>query len=76
MDNKTSCATTGTMVMACSGGADVGALADKLARKIAENENTKMFCLAGISAHISGMIDSVKSALKVIVIDGCPVGVR
>jgi uncharacterized metal-binding protein len=29
--------------------------------------------LAGIGAHISGMIDSVKSAKRLVVIDGCQV---
>ena len=33
----------------------------------------KMFCLAGIGAHIPGMIESAKAGNKLIAIDGCPV---
>jgi uncharacterized metal-binding protein len=33
----------------------------------------KMFCLAGIGAHIPGMIESAKAANKIIAIDGCQV---
>jgi uncharacterized metal-binding protein len=33
----------------------------------------RIYCLIGVSAHISGMVDSAKSASGVIAIDGCPV---
>jgi len=33
----------------------------------------KFFRLAGVGGHISGMVESVKGADKVVVIDGCPV---
>ncbi|MDP8216729.1 MAG: putative zinc-binding protein [Candidatus Kaelpia imicola] len=56
----------------CSGGADVGALSDAVARKLSKDGKAKMFCLAGIGAHVDGMIESAKSADKIISIDGCP----
>ena len=57
----------------CSGSSDVGELADRVGRTIAECGQAKMFCLAGIGAHIPGMIESAKAAKKIISIDGCPV---
>lgn len=73
MAEKCSCQINSTLVFPCSGGADVGALSDLLARKMSKEGTAKMFCLAGIGAHISGMIESAKSADKIISIDGCPV---
>lgn len=67
------CKGVGVLVFPCSGGADVGELADRVARKMAACGQTKMFCLAGIGAHIQGMIESAKQAEKIIAIDGCPV---
>lgn len=32
-----------------------------------------MFCLAGVGAHVPGMIESTKAAKKLIAIDGCQV---
>ncbi|RJP62086.1 MAG: zinc-binding protein [Candidatus Auribacter fodinae] len=73
MSEKCSCGGIGSLVVACSGGADVGELADKLARQIARTGKAKPFCLAGFGGHISGMIESAKCADRIIAIDGCPV---
>ena len=61
------------LLFACSGAADVGALADQAARKLSKEGVGSMVCLAGIGGGISGMIESAKAASKVLVIDGCPV---
>ena len=73
MSDKCGCETSKVFVFPCSGGADVGALSDAVARKLSKDRAAKMFCLAGIGAHIGGMIESTKSADKIISIDGCPV---
>ena len=67
------CQETGLLVFPCSGSSDVGELSDRVGRTIAKCGQAKMFCLAGIGAHIPGMIESAKAAKKVISIDGCPV---
>ena len=67
------CNETGVLIFPCSGGSDVGELSDRVARKMAKCGQAKMFCLAGIGAHIPGMIESTKAANKLIVIDGCSV---
>ena len=67
------CNEAGVLIFPCSGGSDVGELSDRVARKMAKCGQAKMFCLAGIGAHIPGMIESTKAANKLIAIDGCPV---
>jgi uncharacterized metal-binding protein len=67
------CNEAGVLIFPCSGGSDVGELSDRVARKMAKCGQAKMFCLAGIGAHIPGMIESAKAGNKLIAIDGCPV---
>lgn len=67
------CQEAGALIFPCSGGSDVGELSDRVARKMAKCGQAKMFCLAGIGAHIAGMIESTKAANKLIAIDGCQV---
>lgn len=67
------CQEAGLLVFPCSGSSDVGELSDRVGRTIAKCGQAKMFCLAGIGAHIPGMIESVKAAKKIISIDGCPI---
>lgn len=61
------------MIFPCSGGSDVGDLSDRAARKMAKCGKAKMFCLAGIGAHVTGIIESAKAGKKIIAIDGCAV---
>lgn len=60
------------LIYSCSGGADVGALSDRIARKLAKEGYGKMSCLAGVSADISGFVTSARDAECNITIDGCP----
>ena len=73
MANNCMCDEAGVLIFPCSGGSDVGELSDRAARKMAKCGQAKIFCLAGIGAHIPGMIESTKTANKLIAIDGCPV---
>lgn len=76
MDNKTSCGcscnTTPTIIFPCSGAADVGELSDRTARQLTKDGVGKMYCLAWIGGGVSGIIESTRSASKILVIDGCP----
>lgn len=67
------CQEAGVLIFPCSGGSDVGELSDRVGRKMAQCGQAKMYCLAGIGAHIPGMIESTKAATKLIAIDGCQV---
>jgi uncharacterized metal-binding protein len=60
------------LIFACSGAADVGAIADQAARKLTRDGVGKMFCLAGIGGRIDGIMKTTESASKILAIDGCP----
>jgi len=58
---------------ACSGGANVGEVADRAARRLMFEGDGKMFCLVGLGADIQGMIQTARDADLNVVIDGCDV---
>jgi uncharacterized metal-binding protein len=57
---------------ACSGGSDVGHLADLGAREAARRGAGKMHCLAGIGGRVESMLATARGAAKILAIDGCP----
>lgn len=63
---------TNVLVYACSGGANVGEIADASARKLMKENCATMFCLAGLGAQIEGMVQTAKDAELNLLIDGCP----
>lgn len=72
-NEKANCCTAApTLIFACSGAADVGAIADQAARKLSKEGAGKMFCLAGIGGRVSGIMKTTEAAAKVLAIDGCP----
>ncbi len=74
MSNEKDCACSAApkLIFACSGAADVGAIADQAARKLTRDGAGKMFCLAGIGGRVSGIVKTTEAADKVVAIDGCP----
>lgn len=74
MSNQKSCECSAApkLIFACSGSADVGALADQAARKMNREGFGKMFCLAGVGGRVSGIMKTTEAADKILVIDGCP----
>jgi len=62
------------MLLACSGGSNVGQLANQAAVELTQEGFGKMFCLAGIGGRLSGFVQSAKDVANLVVIDGCPVG--
>ena len=61
-----------TLIFACSGAADVGAIADRAARKLTADGAGKMYCLAGIGGRVAGILKTTEEAEKILAIDGCP----
>ena len=61
-----------TLIFACSGAADVGAIADQAARRLTHEGYGSMFCLAGIGGRVSGIMKSTGAATGILAIDGCP----
>jgi uncharacterized metal-binding protein len=70
--SKECCSEAPKLIFACSGAADVGAIADQAARRMAKDGIGKMFCLAGVGGRVSGIMKTTESAEKILVIDGCP----
>ncbi|MCK8603728.1 putative zinc-binding protein [Desulfoferrobacter suflitae] len=69
------CCTPGSniMILACSGASNVGQLTNQAAVELTQEGFGKMFCLAGIGAHLSGFVQSAKDVPQMVAIDGCPV---
>ena len=71
-NNENVCSAAPTLIFACSGAADVGAISDKAARKLTGDGAGKMYCLAGIGGRVPGILKTTKEAEKILAIDGCP----
>jgi uncharacterized metal-binding protein len=65
------CKTETKLIYACSGSADVGEIADRVARKLRNEGTARMSCLASVGAGMSGHVESAKGADINITIDGC-----
>ena len=65
------CKTSTVLVFPCSGGSNVGQIANAAAMEMDSQGKARMYCLAGVAAHISGMVDSATGADYRIAIDGC-----
>ena len=74
MAEQNSCMCSGgpKLIFACSGAADVGAIADQAARQLTKDGVGKMFCTVGIGGRVSGILKTTESADKILSIDGCP----
>ena len=70
--NENACCAAPTLIFACSGAADVGALSDSAARKLTADGAGKMYCLAGIGGRVPGILKTTQEAEKILAIDGCP----
>lgn len=70
--NENVCCAAPTLIFACSGAADVGAISDGAARKLTAEGAGKMYCLAGIGGRVPGIIKTAQEAEKILAIDGCP----
>jgi len=59
------------LVYACSGAANVAAIADHVARQLTAEGLGQVFCLAGLGADIPNMIQTARDADLNVVLDGC-----
>ena len=72
MGNNNVCSGGDTLIFACSGAADVGAVADQAARKMTQQGCGQMFCLAGVGGGVEPILKKTAAAQKILAIDGCP----
>jgi uncharacterized metal-binding protein len=71
MQDKSANVSTPGLIFACSGAADVGAIADAAARNMAKQGMGQLLCLAAIGAHIESYVQKAKNAPAIVVVDGC-----
>ena len=67
------CSPSEVLIFTCSGASNVGQIANQAAVDLQQEGIGKMLCIAGIGAHVSGMIASAKAGKRLVGIDGCPV---
>jgi len=65
------CGGNNVYIFSCSGAADVGALSDRIARKLSRDGKARMYCMAAVGANIPEKIAPVKAATGTVTIDGC-----
>lgn len=69
-----SCQAGEIVLFPCSGGSNVGQIANAAAVQLTRDGRGRMYCLAGVGGDISGIVESTKSALVRVAIDGCAIG--
>ncbi len=70
-DNSHASSAAPRLIFACSGGADVGEVADQAARAMTRAGVGRMYCLSGIGGRVSSILDTTADAAAVLVINGC-----
>ena len=71
MEDKCLCEPSEILIFPCSGGSNVGQIANQAGVKLTQKGMGRFFCLAGIGAHVSGMVESTKAGKVIVAIDGC-----
>jgi uncharacterized metal-binding protein len=74
MENKCCAANNEVMILACSGGSNVGQLSNRAAVELTQEGFGKMYCLAGIGGQLKGFVQSAKDVPVIAALDGCAVG--
>ena len=73
MADECTCEASEVLLFPCSGGSNCGQIANQVAVQLTVGNVGKMYCLAGIGAHESVMLDTARAASRVVAIDGCSV---
>ena len=72
MSESCSCRAAPKLIVACSGAADVGEIADRAARQLTRAGVAKMYCLGGLGGDLPAFIETTQTASAILAIDGCP----
>ena len=63
-----------TIILACSGGSNVGQIANDAAKALTGLGVGRMYCAIGVGAGLENFIKTTREAAQTIAIDGCAVG--
>jgi uncharacterized metal-binding protein len=72
-EERCDCETVSVLLFTCAGASNVGQIANAAAVELARQGRVRLYCLAGIGAHVAGMVDSAQHVAYRIALDGCPV---
>jgi uncharacterized metal-binding protein len=67
------CKAEDIILLPCSGGSNCGQIANQAAVSLDTLGVGRIYCLAGIGAHIDGMVESARVAKRLVALDGCQV---
>lgn len=70
--DQCTCNNAPKLIFACSGAADVGAIADQAARAMTRAGVGRMYCLSGIGGRRNVIMQNTAAAGAILAIDGCP----
>jgi len=70
---KCECTAEEITFLPCSGGSNCGQITNQVAIKLDEEGVGHIYCLAGVAAHIDGMVESARGAKRLVALDGCQV---
>lgn len=61
------------LILACSGGSNVGQLSNEVARALTVEGKALMYCMAGLAGQVEPIMERIRTSEKVVVVDGCGV---
>ena len=67
------CKAEDVILLPCSGGSNCGLITNQVAVNLDIEGVGRVYCLAGIGAHIDGMVESARGAKRIVALDGCQV---
>ncbi len=67
------CKAEDIILLPYSGGSNCGQIANQVAVSLDVLGVGHIYCLAGIGAHIDGMVESARGAKRIVALDGCQV---
>lgn len=73
MVEKCLCEASEVLLFPCSGGSNCGQIVNQAAASLDTLGVGRIYCLAGIGAHIDGMVESARGAKRIVALDGCQV---
>ena len=62
------------MILACSGAANVGQMANRAAVELTREGFGQMFCVAALGAHLPKFVNYAQKVPSMVAIDGCSIG--
>jgi uncharacterized metal-binding protein len=71
--DKCLCKPTEVLIFPCSGGSNVGQIANEAAKRLSSQGIGSISCLGGIAGHVSSFAEETREVKKVVAIDGCTV---